>query len=219
MKTINQLLKASLILCLIMLVSCKVKTGTDESSRFKILPLTKGAVSFSSVKNNILVPQCASCHSWAANEAEVAKRIVPGQPEKSDLFIQVDSGSMPLGQPRLPQSFVDMLRNYIVEFRAPPPLPQDPTDPPEVKLEATYSSLKVHLFDKSCVGCHRANGRLVNLSDPQVVRRLADDILYSITEGRENDDMPMPPLNSKAPVPTKEVIEAFRTWIDNQMPD
>lgn len=213
-------LKIFNLLALLFLSACgnKIITSTDESSRFKITPFLKGAApDFNTLKNNILIPYCIQCHSWAAKEEEVLKRVVPKKPQASTLFQEIDSGKMPQGLPRLTEVSIDLVRRYIDGVGSTPPIPPAPP------LKATYSSLKFHLMEKSCLSCHNAEEavrrKIPNLKGKDKVQEKADEILYSMTTGREIDDGPMPPKRSSAPIATPEIIATFQEWMAAGFPD
>ena len=50
---------------------------------------------------DFLIPKCAICHSWIESKEQLLKRIFPGEPEKSRLYILIDRNRMPLGSPAL----------------------------------------------------------------------------------------------------------------------
>lgn len=205
-----------IFLTLIFLSSCVngIITGTDESARFKISPLNQGQVDFTVVKNLILTPFCVQCHTWANAEEKVLQRVVAGNPAASNLYLQVESGRMPQGLPRLSTNLLLVLQKYIEGIASiPPPLP----------ITATYTSLKANLLEKSCLSCHNTleatRRRIPDFESKTQVITSADDILYTMTTGRELDDIPMPPTNSNAPIPTLEIINAFKNWIAAGFPD
>jgi len=88
----------------------------------------------------------------------------------------------------------------------------------DIKLVASYESLKFHLLEKSCLNCHGKESsvalKTVDLSTKEMVIKYADDIYYSITEGQETGILPMPPLDSSSPIPSMEVGEVFKKWMD-----
>lgn len=201
-----------LLLSLIILVSCKVETGTDESSRFKVFSYAQGQVDFNILKTNVLNSQCVQCHSWAGTESEVIKRIIPGQALNSTLYKVVKSGQMPSGKPRLTDQAILLVEAYIngvSSDRAIKPVP----------LAPTYSSLKVNLFEKSCVACHNPDVLVLHPKRPLLISKEAiiaryNDIVYSVTDAWNMNDNEMPPEKSKYPHLTDEVIQALKDWKD-----
>lgn len=209
--------KLACLFTVALLFGCKVETGTDESSRFQIYNYGTGEIDFSIVKDKIFTPQCLQCHSWANNETEVIKRIIPGNPANSSLFKIVKSGQMPQSKPRLTDQSLTLLEQYILNLnpsRAAKPVPLTPT----------YASLKVNLFEKSCMGCHNADEVAKHEKRPLLTTKEAiidryDDILYSMTDAWNMLDNEMPPQASSTPRVNAEVIKAFTDWRDQGFAD
>jgi mono/diheme cytochrome c family protein len=199
-----------LLIFLFTAAACKVETGTDESSRFKVFNFAQGQVDFNVLKSNVLQCQCMQCHSWSMNELEVLKRIVPGNPEASVLYKVVKSGQMPSGKPRLTDQALQLVQQYINGVnsdRAIKPVP----------LAPTYASLKVNLFEKSCVQCHNLDviakhPKRPLLDSKQVIIARYNDILYSVTDAWNMNDNEMPPEKSNVPRLSEEVIQALKDW-------
>ncbi len=191
-------------------VGCKVETGTDESSRFKVINYSMDQVNFTLVRDQVLKPQCMQCHSWAGNEAEVLKRIVPGDPTNSELYKLVQSGQMPASSPRLTDQSMNLIRQYIMKLSG--IQPQKP-----VPLEPKYSSLKANLFEKSCTRCHNPDVQAKHpdrplLTDKESIINRYDDIVYSMTDAWDTYDNEMPPTKSNIPRVSPEVLEMFKKW-------
>jgi formylglycine-generating enzyme required for sulfatase activity len=83
----------------------------------------QGAVSFESKIAPVLIEKCLPCHSSTkaagsvrlTTGVSVSRVIVPGAPEKSPLYLTVESGSMPPGGPKLPQDQRNAIRDWIKE--------------------------------------------------------------------------------------------------------
>lgn len=105
---------------LMVLQSC-LEAGSDEASVFQIRQPVQAApdevVTFEMLKSAIFDNQCLVCHAWAGNEQAVRTRIVPGQPERSRVYLRVEDGSMPIGGPELTLEQLDLLRRYIMELQ------------------------------------------------------------------------------------------------------
>lgn len=204
------------ILMLLFLVSCVAK-GTNESALFRSVPTIEGGLNFATVQEFILGPQCVGCHAWAGDEALVRTRVVPGNPSASRLYTELASGRMPRGAAKLSPQQLKLVSDWIVALAGdtnPPPQP--------IELKPTYASLKVHLFERSCTMCHNASARrLPSFETYDDVVDVIEDIEYYLEFG-EADGTPMPPLdrdgNPRAPVPTKEIVEAFKQWVVSGMP-
>lgn len=204
-------MKKLLMTTLLLLLNACAPSGTKENEIFQDVTLIDGTVTFDTLKRTILVPQCLRCHSWVQDEAQVGIRVVPGSPATSPLFIQVQSGRMPQGGPALSSTQLSIVEAYIKGGSNNPP-------PPPPPLTATYSSLKIHLFDRSCTMCHNGESRRIpDLRNYQNVVRHSDETLSEIDIGS------MPPLdrqgNPRAPIPSEEVINVLHQWVANGMPE
>ncbi|MGZ3789658.1 MAG: hypothetical protein ACXVLQ_14105 [Bacteriovorax sp.] len=202
---------------LMAITACKVETGTDESSRFKVFNYAIDQVSYSVVRDNVLNPQCAKCHTWVNSEAEVIKRIVPGDPNNSELYKIVLSGQMPQSSPRLTDQSLNLVKQYILKVSA--SQAQKPTP-----LAATYSSLKVNLFEKSCTRCHNPDVLVKHPKRPLFTTKEAivdryDDVLYSVTDAWITNDNEMPPSTSDVPRVSEEVVNMLKKWKDSGFAD
>ena len=202
---------------LIAVTACKIETGTDESSRFKVFNYSIDQVNYTVLRDNVLVPQCMHCHTWVNSEAEVIKRIVPGDPASSEIYKLVVSGQMPASSPRLTDQSLTLVKYYILKMSG--VQPQRPTP-----LAATYSSLKVNLFEKSCIRCHNPDIVLKHPKRPDYTTKAAivaryDDILYSMTDAWITNDNEMPPADSGVPRVSEEVIDMLKKWKDSGFVD
>ena len=193
---------------LITLAACKVDVGTDEAAQFKPLPISS-EISFEQLKTYIMSPSCVRCHSWANDEAQVQQRIVVGNPEASALYQRIKSGNMPPNG-ALSSKHLQIVENYIRGTKA----------APTIALNSTFKSIQFHLINKSCLSCHNNNSDEVSFEGYDKVKRKSRSILNVLEEGDQADE-PMPPFdangNRKAPVPTPEIIDAFRQWIAEGM--
>jgi hypothetical protein len=96
---------------------------------------------FASIQSHVFTPICAACHAGAAAplgfrldaasayamlvnapsvEVPALARVLPGHPESSYLIQKIEGhaavgGQMPLGQPPLPQSTIDVIRQWITD--------------------------------------------------------------------------------------------------------
>lgn len=195
---------------MLLLFACE-KSGTNEATLFQAAPtIGEGGVDFATLKSFILTPKCIRCHGWVADEGQVQSRITAGNPETSTLYIRLVNGSMPQGGPALTSSELAVVASYING-------PAGNTPAPQIPLTPTYGSLKVHLFEKSCTSCHNTSGRDPDLSQLTEIRHEIDEIQDQLDFGT------MPPLdnegNPRAPVPTQEVLDTFREWVLNGMPN
>jgi len=80
-------------------------------------------VTFSTIRSTILVPKCVRCHqgpqapdgidlsiysSLVSNQVFVA-----GDPANSDIFVQVSTGQMPFGGPKLSADEIQAIHDWI----------------------------------------------------------------------------------------------------------
>src|SRR5271169_5545536 len=71
----------------------------------------------------VLMERCVPCHNSVkamgsvrlTTKVAVSRVVVPGAPEKSPLYLTVESGSMPSGGPQLPKDQRDAIRDWIKE--------------------------------------------------------------------------------------------------------
>ena len=110
------------LFCLLLLVAaCNSEKGELQYSLDGVIKREPGAVvTFQQIQREILAPQCASCHSWALDEAKVNSRLVAGKPEESRLFRLVENGRMPMGGSPLSTAQLELLREYINALARPP---------------------------------------------------------------------------------------------------
>jgi hypothetical protein len=204
-------------LIILMLTACKIETGTDESSRFRVFNYPIEQVNFNLLRDNVLKPQCLQCHTWVNSESEVLKRITPGEPTNSILYQVLQSGQMPQSAPRLSDQSLFLVKQFILKTSA----ADAPTPTP---LAPTYTSLKVNLFEKSCLSCHNPDVQIKHPKRPIFTTKDAiinryDDILYAMTDAWITNDNEMPPSTSVVPRVKEEVINAFKLWQEAGFPE
>jgi mono/diheme cytochrome c family protein len=151
---------------------------------------------FESLQSDIFEPRCVSCHSGANPDGNVDmsdyqkitadRRLVdPGHPETSLVYTEVHSGDMPEGGPKLSNSQIKAINDWILagapngSFGAPVkpqpnplPLPSPSPKPTAIPTPAPtpnpsaakFSELQKSLFNKSCVECHSATRQKGNVN-------------------------------------------------------
>jgi hypothetical protein len=198
-------MKVKILFFTLLISGCKVDVGTNENEQFKVLPISSN-ISFEQLKTYVMNPSCVRCHSWAQDEAAVQQRMIVGNPEGSILYQKIKSGSMPPSG-ALSSRHLAIVENYIKGTKS----------APTIALNSTFKSIQFHLINKSCLSCHNDKGEEMSFEGYANISRRANKILNILEEG-DSADTPMPPYdqagNRKAPLPTAEIIEAFRTWID-----
>ena len=110
-------MKIVLALSGMLLVSCvpnkgKLTYSLDGKITQEVTPVTTPAT-FEQIRNEILVPKCLECHKWVRDEARVKRKLVPGNPDDSELFQVVESGEMPEDAPPLSTRELELIRSYI----------------------------------------------------------------------------------------------------------
>lgn len=107
---------------------------------------------YKSIKQNLVNPQCLRCHlgpgsphgvdlssyDTILNSGVFPPLVVPGSPERSSLYISVSAGRMPKDRPRLSESAIGALYEWIkngakeIEDASPlpSPIPDEPGDEP-----------------------------------------------------------------------------------------
>lgn len=118
----------------------------------------------------ILEAACARCHSGGSplagfsieTYADVMKQVVAGDSSKSEIYLRVSSGSMPLGGPALSSDQVDRIKLWIDQGAkenptvAPPPdpVPPDPVSDPVIEPETSYTANISPILSARCFLCH-----------------------------------------------------------------
>lgn len=89
-------------------------TGSDDGDDDddKIPPIQ--LVTFETIKNEILVPQCIRCHRGMDSEAGIAPYIDKEDPVNSKLLEVIESGFMPLRAPMLSENNIELLKEYLM---------------------------------------------------------------------------------------------------------
>lgn len=94
-----------------------VGTGAGGGGSVPITP------TFSAINNSILRPSCVSCHSGGSAQGGVnlssyqalinSSVVRPGDADKSDLYIQIETGRMPRGASKLSQESAKVIFDWI----------------------------------------------------------------------------------------------------------
>ena len=119
-----------------------------EFRKEKLVSEAQVDASFASLRDNLLIPKCVSCHSGANSPHGIdlstyssimhgpvfPPLVIPGKPEESSLYQSCETGSMPKGAPHLSAAMLGALREWIrngaKEFDDPNPSPSStPTEP------------------------------------------------------------------------------------------
>jgi mono/diheme cytochrome c family protein len=186
--------------------------GTDEAGLYGNDALLAAAPStFQSLKDNVLTPNCISCHSAFATEAGLAFYLTPGNPDASSLYTRTASGSMPPSG-KISNAKIDLIRRYIVTAsgqgsgtqREEGPRPQPTSEPGQ---PPTFAQVRARIFEPMCLRCHGPNGFAdPTFSDEASIRALSARILDSVESGR----MPLGRVK-----PTADDKALLKAWVQS----
>ncbi|MBK27110.1 MAG: hypothetical protein CME70_24110 [Halobacteriovorax sp.] len=103
---------------------------------------------------------------------------------------------------------------------------RDGTLPPMViqqePIAPNFKSMYENYIKVSCLDCHNSNSGRVSFETKQDIIDNADDIIFYTEDGCMLGSC-MPELDRdgkpKRPIPTKEVVEAFKKWAENNFED
>lgn len=141
-----KLVHITILLFAIILMGCVEATHdpVDDDGKGKFGKLENN---FQSIFANIIQPKCVECHSGSnaphnihlssyeeiVNGSAFPPLIVPGKPNESSLYKSVLNGSMPKNRPRLSETELVVLYNWIRDGALKKPgekLPPDDDEPP-----------------------------------------------------------------------------------------
>lgn len=151
--------KLLVILIPLLFVSCAKNLGTIEGKEFFEISFGEGKITYSVLKEQLLVGKCQRCHGWVNDESEILARVTAGDPENSDLYLSVKNGFMPQGGPELSSKEKELVARYITDLAVddsddlkPEP---NPTPIPEPTPATGFALIKEKFFDAKCVKCHK----------------------------------------------------------------
>jgi hypothetical protein len=144
----NLFLRMAALLPAFALASCGGSgEGLDENGRPGTDAGGELTADFQSIQDHVFTPICTACHTGAAaplgfrldegssydmlvnvpsEEVSSILRVAPGDPDESYLIQKLEGhaavgAQMPLGQTPLPQSAIDLIREWFSDGAAPPP--------------------------------------------------------------------------------------------------
>lgn len=147
------------------------KNGDPQNSGFND-KLKAGSGWYQTLNSEVFQPKCLSCHNsnsatnngidFSTYETLMDSRgiIIPFQPERSPLFLSVQSGKMPKDSSPLSIDEIKGIGRWIelgakqfdqVQGPAPTPTPV----PPEID-EVDFAILSTHFLAQNCIKCHNA---------------------------------------------------------------
>ncbi|WPU66885.1 hypothetical protein [Peredibacter starrii] len=74
-------------------------------------------VTYDELKEKILVPKCIECHKKSGEETNIMRWIDQENPSESKLIKATESGRMPKNNPKLSAYELNLIRNYLNNFR------------------------------------------------------------------------------------------------------
>ncbi len=75
---------------------------------------------FEAIRQRILIPRCSVCHSKIVSYAGIMNDlVVAGEPEKSKLFEEINSGGMPKDRGKLSDEEISAVKTWIVNGAKP----------------------------------------------------------------------------------------------------
>lgn len=198
--------------------------------------LGNSKIDFTWIKSNVFqVGQCLKCHgagkaidlstyttAMAAIGRDGNKLIQPGDYQNSKLYVEVESGRMPRGGPKLSEDLIYSLAVWInmgaFENGVKKEDPIDKPEEPGEVVELNFDFLKKKIFDPKCNTCHGPDGeafyvdlttreevlRRVNLAEPDKSR-----IYKAVFSGR------MPQGGPRMP---DDEIAMILKWIETGAP-
>ena len=173
-------------------ISNKVATVVDTTPppvEDPILPELTPEEQFQFVKNEILIPNCMSCHAWVNDDEIINSFISPGDAANSKLFQVVESNQMPLFGPPLTDEEKDTIKEMInVQPN------EEVIVEPILTPEEEFQLVKKEILIPNCLSCHAWIDNDQTLKSKFVPGDAGNSRLYQLIE---SDRMPLggPPLS------------------------
>lgn len=215
----------------VLLIAAGLASSCNYRREKVAMPLALEA-SFTSVRTYILEPKCLGCHTGPSSPegADLSTYealmnggwVVPGSPATSRLFLSVTRGNMPKNAPRLSETELGLLENWIVAgATAGPPSNQPPPEPePEPEPSATWAWVGGVYFKKNCLQCHDGTHEKtkLDLRTHATAMEFSGDVLKAIEADipelsgvyRSLSEKLMPP---KGPEASEKELAAIYQWI------
>ena len=204
-----------------LLLKNSTPTPTSTPTATASATATSGG-SNNSATHNMLLTKCGSCHngpsygvfgSMDLNTMISERRVIPGDPENSRLYIRIVDGTMPPGNP-LSLGEISAVHTWIKDELA-----SSVTTTPTPNLPAdSYASLRVNVFLPKCIGCHNNTDK--NRLGAGYSMETYTELMKKITPYNVNDseawvksyDKEMPPSRSNSL--TNAELADFASWIN-----
>ena len=147
-----------LLLSLLSAVSCGNPFQTKALPQDTVFEA--GQVDFSQVQKSVLTPNCIRCHGDYTDQKIVSASV-------TKIIDRIESGSMPLGGPRLSSNLIALFKDWALnQSSAPRP------------LGPNWNSIRAQLIGPKCVVCHNPKGQalFLDLSTREAVEAARDRI-------------------------------------------
>ena len=96
-------------------------TPSTTSFSGPVVPSTAVTDTFSAIQKNIIQPSCLKCHNGPDSIADlstydaVMAYVSPSNPNTSDFYTLIDSGSMPKRAAKLSQEAINSVKSWILK--------------------------------------------------------------------------------------------------------
>ncbi len=145
---------------IVLFQNCSSSHSTAENASLSAQDQT---LALQNTSIEILAGRCYSCHNPNNPNGSIAditdvdellykRLIIPGEPQLSLLFTEVQSGSMPQNSGPLEASLVKILNDWIIALKAAPP----PGGGTVITLGPTYSAVNNLIIKPKCLNCHNS---------------------------------------------------------------
>lgn len=181
-------------------------------------------IDFKTINEAIIQPHCITCHQQYATYDGVKN-------EANNILNAVNSNRMPKNAAPLSSAKKQLLAMWVAAGA--PQGGENPTPPPNDKLEATWVSLSAKVFFPKCLVCHNPQGqaKFLDLSSRQAFfeqrnRDFGGETLLDFDHPSESylltvitdPDEPMPPVWSNLELLKQQEIEVIIEWIEKGLP-
>lgn len=223
----------SVFLISFIFIGCSFERFKQVAGADDIVALGKDQiVDYAWVQQNIYVAgRCTNCHgAWAnstsSSYAEVMsmtaasgkKYVVPGDPEASALFSEINSGRMPKNGAKLSQNRIQGLVMWIQQGALEGGVSVKPP-PPQGSEELDFQLINKKIIQPYCISCHSPSGEAdyvdfstyqgfktkINLAEPKQSR-----VYKSVLSGR---------MPQNQPRLSNENIKLILQWIEKGAPE
>lgn len=213
-----------ILVLLFILTSCGNYTETKGVLEDTFSRNLDAPIDFKTINEAIIQPHCITCHQQYATYEGVKN-------EANNILNAVNSNRMPKNAAPLSSAKKQLLAMWVAAGA--PQGGENPTPPPNDKLEATWVSLSAKVFFPKCLVCHNPQGqaKFLDLSSRQAFfeqrnRDFGGETLLDFDHPSESylltvitdPDEPMPPVWSNLELLKPQEIEVIIEWIKKGLP-